>query len=233
LAFKKGHLFEKPPRHDSPPVSKEAVERSRAIKDPVDELEILTNGGLKVGDVLVFTWVVFEKGVLSGCEIAVTRNGSVLKWVGQGLANYGGTYVRLPYIKTAEVLDKFVAMMTTLCGYGVRELKVLKDHCRAFRLESVKGESQRLIPGDSISFDAASKQFCVRRVQDTLDMKLAHPGQDGISFSSDASYITLVFHPFAVARLLSEANGLRARSADGAFHMQTRSLSPYYPAIKP
>ncbi|MCX6701923.1 MAG: hypothetical protein NTX96_01880, partial [Candidatus Zambryskibacteria bacterium] len=157
----------------TPPVPRDVVLRIKAARgeDKPNPFTIMI-GGLRDGDHLFIDWMDDKELWLNGCRVAAYRDGVLLRWAPAGwLRDVSGKCLYAPYLRSLSSVMSFIDMMAMACGYTT----VLKEEtvtCRRFVLETVAGESRRLLPGDQLRFDWCDKTLQVERRQGTVDMNL-------------------------------------------------------------
>ena len=175
-------------------------------------------GGLRHGDHLFVDWLDDRELRLNGCRVAAYRDRVLLKWAPAGwLRDTGGRCLYAPYLKTLSAVDDFVHMLATACGYTASVLEEGPTR-RRFLLETVVGESRRIISGDQLRYDPRDKTLRVERQQGTVDMNLYKPTGSSCILNSTVDYASMTHHPPVIVRAIAEANGLWVKQLeDGAF----------------
>ncbi|MFA5888621.1 MAG: hypothetical protein WCW47_01455 [Candidatus Paceibacterota bacterium] len=193
--------------------TREEIERIRAGRGPEkpDSFKIM-NGGLRERDYLLIDWMIDDGPCLNGVRVAAYRGKALLKWTPAGwLRDAGGRCLYAPYLRSWSEVGDFAEMLAMSCGYTPVPKDEGPTH-RRFVLETVVGESRRLIPQDQICF-GADKVLQVVRQQGTIDMSLYRPpGTGSCIMSAPVGYVYMAHHPPVIARLLAEANALYVKS---------------------
>lgn len=193
------------------------IEAAR-VKEPPNPFELM-NGGLRDGDHLLIDWMDDSQLRLNGCRLAGYRGRNLLMWTTSGWGrDAGGRCLYMPFLTSLSAVDDFVQMLATTSGY-ITAVKEESKTRRRFTLETVAGDSRRLVAGDCLSFDWLDRTVEVKRSQGTVDMNLYRTsGRDAVVMRCGIKYISLYHHPSVIARILTEANALQARNlGDNSF----------------
>jgi hypothetical protein len=170
---------------------------------------VIINGGLRAGDRVTVEKKPGAVGPkLDGMNLYATRGQERLLWQPQGFGrSNSGRDILLPYITSWKAGASLVELIGESTGYAV--VPYSEDAVRrTYTLEEPTVEVRRLIDEDLFSF--AGSQVQVVRAQPMIDMNLQRPDQSGlIVYTTHVHYCSQLHHLTAVARILTEANGLK------------------------